>query len=551
MNRVLTIALIGFVIALAGCAQQSSRIEFVKQPEVMHDQKEASVKQYVKVYADDSRQSPVRRLRPEDFSVEVFGKQVKPTVYYTRNEDTKVAVSVLIDLSGSQDQTGKGMLELLKQIKRSESIHFAALTAANGTSIEPVKLSGFVRLGEFDPGSPAFSKNPPTRTLNGLSQAYQADRAGVTGKALFATVAIVRSGGADSNESLGVDSTGKPNRWPSGQPVIVVNYGADNSLLKQIAADSGGEYIQASGSPSAVFDKVNEAVKKSVGDQYAIRFPAPGADVVPPFKLSVSHDGVTDVAEIAPEKWTYQLVTILALALVALAISILVLRRRAGSQTVGPAPAQAQGYAMNTMAHQDATVGDMTSVGVIRPPGPVTAPPIHPGAIAMGDSTMGETLGHTGASGSMYLTGSDGDSTVGQSNPYLGSSAGDVTTGEDTMGNMFVPTHRSAQIRVVSGGAAGREISIRSDTEIGRSDGFTFQDGFLGLPGDGKVSRLHARFKMANGGRVEIQHLSHTNRTYVNGRTIDEREVLQIGDQIRLGDTVLEVAGIDHGDMTI
>ncbi|MBL8067334.1 MAG: FHA domain-containing protein [Armatimonadetes bacterium] len=560
MNKLATYISVLSLLALTACSENSSRIEFVSQPAVIKEGGQGSVRQYVRVFKDDAHTQPVKGLKADAFSVEVLGKKVKPSVYPSREEGAKVGVSVLLDLSGKEDQQGKSMIETVRQLKRSESIHFIALTAANGKSVDPVKLNAFVPAAEFQFKDPAFGVTQATRTLAGILIANNVSKESpANGKAVYATVAVVRTGGKDTGEKIINEKTGEPIKWPSTQPVIVLNYGTEDPALKQIASDSGGEYIQASGSVSADFDKVNEAVRRSVGDRYAVRFPISGADVVPPFKLSVTHDGGTDVAEIAPEKFTYQLATILAVALVALAISVLVIRRRGvGSRAPAPAVPMAS-PALNSMQFNDATVGDTTVGGMQRGSGPITAPPIHPGAVAAraGDATMGETGFQMGGGHSGYVAGSfrDNDSTIGGptmgvNNLYGGSNAGDVTTGEDTMGNLFVPTHRSAVLRVVSGGAAGREVALRNDTEIGRSDGFLFQDGFLGLPGDGKISRLHARIRLINGGRVEIEHRSNTNRTYVNGQTIDDREVLQVGDKIRMGDTVLEVIGIDHGDAT-
>ena len=61
---------------------------------------------------------------------------------------------------------------------------------------------------------------------------------------------------------------------------------------------------------------------------------------------------------------------------------------------------------------------------------------------------------------------------------------------------------------------------------------------------DDEVSRRHAAIR-AVGDRVEIEDLGSRNGTYVNDRRIDRPRRLSAGDQIRVGETTLqlEVAG--------
>ncbi len=62
-------------------------------------------------------------------------------------------------------------------------------------------------------------------------------------------------------------------------------------------------------------------------------------------------------------------------------------------------------------------------------------------------------------------------------------------------------------------------------------------------PGDGEISREHARI-VQRGGYYWIEDMGSTNGTFVNGLRIFSPQVLQPGDEIRLGQTKLVVAAI-------
>src|SRR5919202_5781746 len=91
-------------------------------------------------------------------------------------------------------------------------------------------------------------------------------------------------------------------------------------------------------------------------------------------------------------------------------------------------------------------------------------------------------------------------------------------------------------LRVVSGTGAGRSIEVSADFVVGRTEA-----GMGNLMGDDQISRRHARFRRLDDGRLIVEDLGSTNGTYVNGQQIAGPHVLALGDQVRLGNTVLRL----------
>ena len=54
------------------------------------------------------------------------------------------------------------------------------------------------------------------------------------------------------------------------------------------------------------------------------------------------------------------------------------------------------------------------------------------------------------------------------------------------------------------------------------------------------VSRLHCRFTLDRGGRLDVEDLGSTNGTWVNGRKVD-RAPLMPGDRVKVGRVEFEV----------
>ena len=89
-------------------------------------------------------------------------------------------------------------------------------------------------------------------------------------------------------------------------------------------------------------------------------------------------------------------------------------------------------------------------------------------------------------------------------------------------------------LEIVEGPGAGERVSLDGDLEVGREHGLD-----LTLD-DEQTSRHHARFTL-EGGEAFIEDLGSTNGTYVNDDLIHSRRLLEPGDSIRLGVTVLEL----------
>jgi pSer/pThr/pTyr-binding forkhead associated (FHA) protein len=104
---------------------------------------------------------------------------------------------------------------------------------------------------------------------------------------------------------------------------------------------------------------------------------------------------------------------------------------------------------------------------------------------------------------------------------------------------MLAPEMARAGLRIVGGPGDGRSFDIEDAVELGR--------GVAGSPelSDPTISRRHARLSIDSAGRLTIEDLGSQNGTLVNGRAIAGVETLAVGDVIDLGDTTLEVAGIE------
>src|SRR4051794_35593338 len=59
------------------------------------------------------------------------------------------------------------------------------------------------------------------------------------------------------------------------------------------------------------------------------------------------------------------------------------------------------------------------------------------------------------------------------------------------------------------------------------------------MVGDPKVSPLHAYFEVGEGGRVVLHDLGSGSGTHVNGERIDGSRLIEGGEEIRVGETVL------------
>jgi hypothetical protein len=93
-------------------------------------------------------------------------------------------------------------------------------------------------------------------------------------------------------------------------------------------------------------------------------------------------------------------------------------------------------------------------------------------------------------------------------------------------------------IRITGGPAAGSQIEIGQELQIGRSAG---AEGRLG--DDPEISRQHARFTRNPQGQLVVEDLGSTNGTYVNGQRIAGPQALGPGDSVQMGRSTLSVEG--------
>ena len=94
------------------------------------------------------------------------------------------------------------------------------------------------------------------------------------------------------------------------------------------------------------------------------------------------------------------------------------------------------------------------------------------------------------------------------------------------------------QIRITGGPAAGQQIEVGQELQIGRSAG---AEGRLG--DDPEISRQHARISRNPQGELQVEDLGSTNGTYVNGQRISGPTVLNPGDTVQMGRSTLSVEG--------
>src|SRR2546430_2318961 len=91
------------------------------------------------------------------------------------------------------------------------------------------------------------------------------------------------------------------------------------------------------------------------------------------------------------------------------------------------------------------------------------------------------------------------------------------------------------RLEVVEGPQSGMGLDLEGPVIIGRSSSrSTF------VLKDSEASRRHASL-IPQGQSVNVQDLGSTNGTFVNDERIDERRMVEVGDRLRIGTTVIEV----------
>ena len=101
-------------------------------------------------------------------------------------------------------------------------------------------------------------------------------------------------------------------------------------------------------------------------------------------------------------------------------------------------------------------------------------------------------------------------------------------------------------LKITGGNAAGQTITLENELVIGRST-----PGLGSLGGDSEISRVHARVFNDPSGRLVVEDLGSTNGTFVNGNRISGQQLLNPGDQLRVGQTSMTVEGGAAGATTV
>jgi len=107
-----------------------------------------------------------------------------------------------------------------------------------------------------------------------------------------------------------------------------------------------------------------------------------------------------------------------------------------------------------------------------------------------------------------------------------------VTAGEPE----GVSAEAGAELVVTAGADPGRRLTVTDELVIGRD-----VSGAGMLSDDHELSRRHARIARDAGGRLTIEDLGSSNGTFVNGERVRDRQVLRVGDAVRIGATTLQV----------
>ena len=90
-------------------------------------------------------------------------------------------------------------------------------------------------------------------------------------------------------------------------------------------------------------------------------------------------------------------------------------------------------------------------------------------------------------------------------------------------------------LEIVEGSEAGRQLPLETVVDIGREPSLPIH-----LDQDTQVSRRHARIT-AQGGQAVVEDLGSTNGTYVNDQPIHAPRILNPGDNVRIGLTVIQL----------
>ncbi len=90
-------------------------------------------------------------------------------------------------------------------------------------------------------------------------------------------------------------------------------------------------------------------------------------------------------------------------------------------------------------------------------------------------------------------------------------------------------------LEIVEGPGAGRQISLQRPLVVGRAS-----DADIVLE-DGEVSRRHARITPESNGSARVEDLGSANGTFLNQNEIEGEAILDPGDQLLIGVTLIQL----------
>lgn len=559
MRRLFGTALWVGVLLVGGCAKQSPYIHFGKSFVKNPVGGQVPIQHYVSI-TDPKTGKPVGGLDDENFKVRIGGRDIVPDVLpSSKVQHDQIGLALVVDQGGS-----RANWTLLKDVAETilmEAAHTkdrAAIMAANGRWIgyafdDPNKIRGQLRtLSATGRGNDG--------TFAAISEIRNSGRPGLQSHSKIAIVALVCGPPGDAP---------LPEIEP-GMPLVIVDVARTNDpRYLELASATNGLYLPVGANQAiSTAKRATMHIKRQVADLYTINFKVSPREVPLRYSLTYTNGPVTATADFIDDAWAMQLAVIAGIAAAILAIVILVyVRRRRGRVRTVPVSSGGWSSGEYTIAAPNMADGDATTAG--READSQFGYGGSAGASfsgGFGDSTSAEAgpFPSPGAAGGPFAAGDVTAGALDGQEPTMGgyvSPSGDVTVGEMAAAGGGVAGFVSAStsslvIRIEGGGASGQEIRLTSSVRVGRGDYLAQHEGTLLLPGDPKISRDHAEFRVENYGGAaswSLIHRSTTNKTYVNDSPIEGSRPLQAHDRIRMGDTVLRVIELsgNMGDSTL
>lgn len=551
---VILIAMASVVLLVAGCAQKSPYIRFGNAHKKTVVGGEVPIQHYVGIF-DPSTNKPIGGLTKANFIVNVKGRTIEPDVLPSSNMlRDQLGIALVIDQGGQ-----KGNWDLVKDLADTLLLEIgnnkdkAALMSANGNASkyvfeDPALVRGKMR-------QLAATGNGFGLTYPAIGEVKNSGREGLNDKSRVAIIAIVCG-----------KPTGQKPELPEGVPLVIIDMSAGNDPeLKGLAESSKGLYIPYA--PNQTISLAKKALlhlKRQLADLYVINFRVKTGDLPLRYSLTYRNGSVSTTGDFIHDEWTqrYALIAGLATAIVAI-VAIVFITKRKRSSSAASSTAGWSGGDYTIAGGSGGADDDATRAGMDASNFGGYSAPSYPAAQSSYSSMGGGSTYADAPPGGGGVAQSPGDVTAGAmdvAHPTVGGYGGSGggyggNAGDATVGDMAVVTPSQAgpssmttplALHIETGGAAGRETRVTGPTKIGRGDYFASSFGTITLPGDPRVSREHAELVPENRSGAtfwSIVNRSSTNKTYVNDAPIDGPRVLNAGDRIRVGETVIRVAG--------